>query len=974
MMLKHLHKLLLVLYLVCYTGMAYSQELQFEKFTTANGLPADRVYTLHMDKKGYIWACTNYGIAKYNGNTFVPVCTNTSFKEHFAYCMFENDKGELWFANSRDNIYQIKNDSAFKVEGFEETLKDLHAKTSDINDIIVDDSQNILIATRYHSYKLIQKDSHKVVNLNGSYINDSIDFIIIQRGQHSLLVKNYPGWPSDHKFFTYKIVKENSISKKRSLEIKNKNVVRLTEQFNNDFYLTAGNELIKINPDGSARNTTFQHFILTISSDKEGNIWVGLDQEGLYKISPEGTILEHYFPETSINSILFDDQSGLWVSTAGQGIFHCKSIYDYSFLNYPGLMESVGMAKKIDSILFIGTFGGDLFKIKQNGIPEQIDLQGITKTMIGDIIPAQGRYYVAGKDAVLKADHSFKNLKKILNTENKPAAGLSLEYNNKGELFLLTRTNLYKIVNDQSIDMGRIPSKAYDFISYKDGLLIATTNGMYVFLNDSIFIPAYLKSFEDILITELQRSQNGDIWICTVGHGLFRLQPDNKITAYPDMPADVLHDVFFLNDTTIGLCLNNGVFITPLRKIVDTKDWYQLHNEESSTPVVFNNRLYLTTNAGLLSFSLENLKKKNNSKLYFKKAFTGDSTYMNVPLIFRHDQEKIEFYFDLLDYKTNKARLYYELEGNIKENGTVEGTKITLNKLSPGSYKLSVYSAISILQPKENGVMINFVIQPAFWQTTWFLILMFISGLFFLVFMMYIINLRTKNKERQKAKVTRLLAEYKLTALKAQINPHFISNSLSAIQQLILDDKTDKAAQYLAKFSLLIRYVLKYSDKAIVKLSEELEVIDLNIQLETLRFKDDFEIQKIIDKDINPENISVPPLITQPFIENAIWHGLLPLEGKRKPKLTIRISKIDADILICIEDNGVGRNSEKKTQRESQGTQLISNRLENINLLLGTKTAMLKIEDLYDEKRESIGTRVNIILPSKLNNSEYDED
>lgn len=969
----HFHKILVGIILLCCLNTIYCQQLQFERFTTANGLPADRVYTLHMDKKGYIWACTNYGIAKYNGNTFIPVCTNIPFKEHFAYCMFESDKGEIWFANSRANIYKIKNDSAFKVEGFEKTLKDLHKKASDINDLIVDDPQNIFIATRNHSYKLIQ-EGYKTIDLNDRYIKDSTDFIIIRHGQHSLLIKNYPEWPSDHSVFTYKIVKGNSISEKRSLEIKNKNIVRLTEQFNNDLYITAGNELIKLNADGSIRNTTFQHFILTLASDKEGNIWIGLDQEGLYKLNPEGRILEHYFPETSINSILFDDQSGLWASTAGQGIFHCKNIHDYAFLNHPGLMESVGMAKKIDSALFIGTFGGDLFRIKQNGIPEQIDLQGMTKTMIGDIIAAADNYYIAGKDAILKTDRSFKNLKKILNTENKPAAGLSLGYNIKGELFSLTRTNINKIVNDQSVDMGRIPSKAYDFINFKDGFLIATSNGLYLFSNDSIFIPSYLKSFEDILITELARSKNGDIWICTVGNGLFRLLPGNTIIAYRNMPADVLHDIFFINDTTIGLCLNNGVFITPLGKINDIEDWYQLNNEESSTPVEFNNRLYLTTNSGLLCFSIENLKNKNNSKLYFKKAFTEDSIYTNIPLTFSHDQEKIEFYFDLLDYKTNKARLYYELTGSINENGTIEGTKITFNKLPPGSYKLSVYSAISLFQLKENGVLINFVIHPAFWQTTWFMILSVVTGILFLVSLIYLINRRTKIKERQKAKITRLLAEYKLTALKAQINPHFISNSLSAIQQLILDDKTDKAAQYLAKFSLLIRYVLKYSDKAIVKLSEELEVIDLNIQLETLRFKDDFEIQKKITEDIDPENINVPPLITQPFIENAIWHGLLPLKGKRKPKLTITISKIDSDILICIEDNGVGRNSDKNIQRESRGTQLISNRLENINLLLGTKTAMLQIEDLHDENGEASGTRVNIILPGKLSNTEYDED
>lgn len=951
---------------------AYCQQLQFERFTTADGLPSDRVYTLHMDKKGYIWACTNYGIAKYNGNTFIPVCTNTSFKEHFAYCMYENEKGDLWYANSRSNIYKVKNDSAFKIEGIEHLTKELHEKAGDINNLFVDNDNNIFISSRINSYK-ITATGNQIINLNNFYKTDSADVIVLPNRKAPLLVKILPALSEKQKLYSYKIVKNNSVSEKLNLEIKNKNIVRLAAEFNNEFYFTAGNELIRVRKDGTQIRTTFQHFILMITFDQEGNIWAGLDQEGLYKINPEGRTLEHYFPETSVNCILFDDQAGLWVSTAGRGIFHCRSIHDYAFLDHPGLMESVGMAKHIDSLLFIGTFGGELFRIGKNGIPEKMDLKEMTKTMVGDIVATKDHYYIACKDAILKTDRSFKNIKQILNNDNKPASALSLEFDSKGNLFSLTRTNINKIENDRSIDLGRITSKTYDFINFEEGFLIATSNGLFLFSNDSIYIPDYLKPLEDVLITEL-KSEKGDIWICTVGRGLFCLHADHSITAFPDMPADVLHDVFFLNDTTMGLCLNKGVFITPLSKLRNIREWYQLNNEESATPVEYDNKLYLTTNSGLLSFSLENRRDKNNSKLYFTKTIAGDSTYAPAQLSFTHNQEKLEFYFDLLDYKTNKSRLFYTLAGRSSESGIVEGTIITLNKLPPGNYSLNVKPAISLLNIKREGTTINFTIEPAFWQTTWFIILVIILIIVLLIFIVYLINQHTKKKERQKAEVTRLLAEYKLTALKAQINPHFISNSLSAIQQLILNDKADKAAQYLSKFSLLIRYVLKYSDKAIVKLSEELGVIDLNIQLESLRFKDDFKIVKHIDSDIDPDEINIPPLITQPFIENAIWHGLLPLKGKRKPKLTINISRINSDVLISIEDNGVGRNPEKKVQIESKGTQLISNRLENINLMLGTKTAMLSIEDLFDTSGEASGTRIKIIIPGQLNTSEYDED
>lgn len=976
---RYLHRIITgIIFCLCLKHIAYCQQLQFERFTTADGLPSDHVYTIHMDHKGYIWACTNNGIVKYNGNAFISVCKNISPKEDLPYCMFQNSNGELWFTNSKANVFKIRNDSAFQIEGFETFSKELAEKAWDVGNMMVDDSLNIFLSTiTGNSFKLIHSDNYRPLDLKMHlyYKSDKLDFVVLHDQGHSLVIKDYAECLNDRNRFTYRIMNGNIISEKFSVEIRNKECVRMVKQSGNSLYITAANELIKTGPEGQNFNLTFRQYILMLTTDKEGNIWLGMDQEGLYKISPEGKILSHYFPETSVNCILFDDQSGLWISTAGQGVFHCKNVNNYAFQGYPGLTKSLGLSKQIDSVLFLGTYSGELYQVGSTGIPKAIDLNSMAKNMIGDIIRVSDGYFIAGKDAILKTDRSFKNIKKVTNSKDKPVTAIALSENTKGELFGLARRSLIKIDDARSKNLYDIKYKAYCMIDYKDGnLLIGTSKGIFLFANDSLSVPPYLECLRDIFITKLRRSPDGSIWICTIAHGLYRLQNDNKITIYPEMPARVLHDILFLNDSTIGLCFNNGTFISPFNKLRNSKEWYQLNNEESSAPVLFNDRLYISTNSGLLSFSMDHLLEKDRSKLYFTKAVTADSIYENQLLFFRHDQEKIEFYFDLLNYKTKQARLVYTLKGKVNEKDTVDGTKITLNKLPPGNYTLSVASATSSLQISEKTITLSFTIEPAFWQTTSFFISAITFIILWLIFIIYIVTRRTKIKERQKAEVTRLLAEYKLTALKAQINPHFISNALSAIQQLILDGKADKAAQYLAKFSLLIRYVLKYSDKSIVKLSEELEVIDLNIQLEMLRFKDDFEIQKKIAPDIDPENINVPPLITQPFVENAIWHGLLPLKGKRKPKLIIAISKINSDIMISIEDNGAGRNSEKNAQRESQGTQLIANRLENINLLLGTKTAKLEIEDLYDSKGETTGTRVNIILPGKFNNSEYDEN
>jgi LytS/YehU family sensor histidine kinase len=239
---------------------------------------------------------------------------------------------------------------------------------------------------------------------------------------------------------------------------------------------------------------------------------------------------------------------------------------------------------------------------------------------------------------------------------------------------------------------------------------------------------------------------------------------------------------------------------------------------------------------------------------------------------------------------------------------------------------------------------------------------------------------RLKKREAGKAEIIRQLAEYKSIALKAQINPHFISNLLSAVQLLMLENKADAANQYIAKFSLLIRHVLKYSDQVTTCLFNEIQIIDIIVELEQLRFSDRFVFEKQISPDLNPDEIFVPPLIMQPIIENAVWHGLLLLNGKRVPKLIFRAGIIEENLVISIIDNGVGRayarthsNTDLGDARESKGTWLVTNWIENLNQMLPGKGCAIYFTDLQDEERQASGTQVDIIFPLEALNWLYDE-
>ncbi|WP_319500132.1 histidine kinase [uncultured Draconibacterium sp.] len=207
-------------------------------------------------------------------------------------------------------------------------------------------------------------------------------------------------------------------------------------------------------------------------------------------------------------------------------------------------------------------------------------------------------------------------------------------------------------------------------------------------------------------------------------------------------------------------------------------------------------------------------------------------------------------------------------------------------------------------------------------------------------------------KEEQK----RRLRELELTAIRSQMNPHFLFNSLNSVQNLVQQNKGREAHLYLSDFAGLIRKVLNNSEKEEVSLAEELEMIRQYLNLEKLRF--DFEFEVLVDETIDEHNTQVPSLLLQPFVENAIVHGLQNKRGEKH--LKIDVTKKDAFVLITITDNGIGRKAAKEIQQQKngKGTKLMKERLEILQQKQGEKYA-LTTTDLEE------GTRVEIILPEE---------
>lgn len=336
------------------------------------------------------------------------------------------------------------------------------------------------------------------------------------------------------------------------------------------------------------------------------------------------------------------------------------------------------------------------------------------------------------------------------------------------------------------------------------------------------------------------------------------------------------------------------------------------------------------------------------------------------PLYLKHNENYLSFEFKGL-YYPNPAKISYRYRlVGLQDQWVNLGKRhnISFAHLGPGRYTIEVSASID---PGiwTKAVKLPFVIKPPFWKTTWFLLLL---GFAVVGSGTWIYKKRINSlikKEEHKRAVELELANIKMKALRAQMNPHFLFNCLNSVKAFIIDNDPRMAASYLNKFARLIRLILQQSNENFVKLENELEALELYIQLESVRFEGKFEYQIIISEEVKPDRIELPPMLFQPYVENAIWHGLM--QKKSKGFLIVKISRKN-DFLECeIEDNGIGRKASIESQnggllkKKSMGMGITKNRIELLQQIYQTSIT-LKIEDLF-EKGVPIGTKVKMIFP-----------
>lgn len=328
--------------------------------------------------------------------------------------------------------------------------------------------------------------------------------------------------------------------------------------------------------------------------------------------------------------------------------------------------------------------------------------------------------------------------------------------------------------------------------------------------------------------------------------------------------------------------------------------------------------------------------------------------------VLSHRQNSISFSYTGINFNQGQQNNYACFLEGFDQDWKYQGSERKINyvNLPPGKYTFRVKTANHQGEWNEQAAAFAFEIRPPFWQRLWFRVLLIaaiVAGLYFFI--------KRRESAIQRANATKLqMSELRMQALRAQMNPHFIFNSLNSIQSYILSNNTMDAASYLSKFAKLMRRILDQSKHNFLPLSEVIETLRMYVEIEAFRFNNEFSYTISIDEDDDLVDLPVPPMLLQPFVENAILHGLMPKAGEKK--LTIHCFIIGSLGTIEIDDNGVGRsNKAAKAGHESQGEKLTIGMLESLQQLKNTKASI----DITDKMANGTpqGTTVRFTFPLK---------
>ncbi len=766
---------------------------------------------------------------------------------------------------------------------------------------------------------------------------------------------------------------------------------------------------------------SFPNNITALYLDKKKSLWVGTRESGLFLLNPPGYQFinlqeripeSEYFRFNSFNSIIQDRNGLYWIGTSHKGII--KLIPDpHAFYEIMSSFSVFGIIEPYPDQLWFGTRDGILVwdRIKKTSRllkANNFKTNNLTSNLINGLIDDGQYIWVMTEEGVnrIRKDN-LSNRKFIPDGSGNSIAGSNVWHvmmDSMGNYWFATTSGLscWNPETDRFTNYYHDPqnhnslsnNSCYQVYEVKPGtFLISTQYGLNEFIPSSgqwkVFLPVKgdMTSISTEYIFGIFKDLQGDLWVYTNGGGFNSFNPETgtfeRYTTTDGLSDNTVYGIHEDRDGIFWLPTNSG-----LSRFDPRDERFATFNvQEGLLSNEFNlNSIYSTENGevylgginGTNAFMPQTTLRTSITPMLSLTEFIvhGNLGSFEIPIMdtlrLKSSGNTFSISFSILDFLNPFKNQYTCYLENFDKDITRLSPgiqQVDYRKIPPGHYVFRVRGSNSLgIESPELAVPI--IIVPAWYQTFWFKILTVMLVIIFggSLIVIRLISLRNKHEiEKQLLTTQTELVRSQKFALRSQMNPHFIFNSLNSIQNFVLKNDVDSANYYLSNFSSLMRKVLEFSQYNFILLAEEMELINLYLKMEHMRFSKKFEIDIRVDPSIDQYLVRIPPMLMQPYLENAILHGLQLI--KHKGLLQVLVEDHEDHMQINIIDNGIGRQRARaireKTGHKSKGLANIEKRIQLYNKI-SDKNLEVKIIDLFSESGEPSGTRVEIIVPYEM--------
>ncbi len=893
-------------------GVYKYDSYEFEHFSTANGLPDNEIFRIYEDKKHRIWFIPLNGKLSFyqNGKLYTPENNKMLAEIPFTKIVigeFEDEKGNLYFASKNEMVCKITPEDSVIMTYNKMIYNFLWVENDSIHTI-----EDRLLNRHYNPRGSIYKDQIAIgVNTNVYYKKGSDEF-----------------------------------EKLITLPEKSVEIIFMRLFSDSSLYIGTRKGLYILDPnDTTTLHSYFPDWAITcVEKDFENNLWISTLEDGVHLVQSLHVLKynDPKLPSKIITCLEKDSENNLWVGLTND---------DYAIIDNSGKISNHNFISKIDhDITNIRHFKDEtwvvsksgLLKIK-NGLKKYYEFYGNDLLRFGD------NALILGQEYVLKFDAE--------NFDAEIAYTIATRYGQEKFTLIKSRCNVLAAGKENEAWIGTI----HGLFCYRDNVLI-----------DFGKIDPLFKAFiRDIKYDSL----TGRTYVATNTNGILIVRDDKlefTITSDDGLPYNDCYAIKILSPEHILASASNELVAITIEK-------NPIVNILNISAGAFSNRIfaieeingtiYLGTENGLISFSRNN----NYRNITLPKIVITDFLVSNISELqnqnktFGYNQNEITISYTGISFRDHQNLTYeYFLEGYDESWQRTRERNITYKSLSPGNYTFKV-RAINRSGITSEIISIPYTIRTPFWQFWWFyfVLAILVASVIYFVWKMRLKKIKENYAEEKEVLETeRKLLELEHKAMRLQMNPHFIFNTLNSIKGFYAENNTVKANEYISKFSKLLRSILENTDQ-VVSLEKEIEYLKLYLDLTQLRYPEKFIYKIALDESINISKTGIPPMLVQPFLENSIVHGIVPMHSQGLIQLDF--SKSNGQLICTITDNGIGRNAAKLNsstkEHQSKAIEIINEFISALNLKNYSEKFTLDLQDLYDEKHEAAGTKVIITLP-----------